>query len=196
MRAKTISYEGVFRKEIISNKVATYAMGVTTFVLLTTLGAYAKIYLPFTPVPITLQTLFVLLSGAILGRNFGALSQAIYILLGCIGIPVFANYGSGFSYLLGPTGGYLIGFVFASYISGMLFSYKSKNFLKIIAVMIFSTIIIYTLGLIQLNNWCKCGWEKTFQMGFVPFISGDIAKLIFAGIIFGKYQIRIREIFK
>src|SRR3712207_1750584 len=90
------------------------------FAALTAACAWFKVPLPFTPVPITLQTLAVLLSGAMLGAYYGALSMIIYLILGAIGLPVFAGGGSGFGSLLGPTGGYLLSYPIASFVVGKM----------------------------------------------------------------------------
>ena len=95
--------EAVLKKEVILDKTLCRVMGVLTFVILTSLGAFVRIPLPFSPVPITLQTFFVLLSGALLGSNLGTISQLSYLLLGASGLPVFTGAGSGLFYLLGPT---------------------------------------------------------------------------------------------
>ena len=94
------------------------------FGALTAVGAYIMIPLP--PVPITLQTLFVNLAGALLGGYLGALSQVVYILLGVIGLPVFAGGKAGAGVLLGPTGGYLIGFVVGAFVIGKLTTIRKK----------------------------------------------------------------------
>src|SRR6267143_5569385 len=94
------------------------ALPVLAFAFLTWVGARISVPLPMTPVPGTLQTLAVLLAGAILGARAGALSQASYVLMGMAGLPVFALPGSGPAYLLGPTGGYLVGFVAAAFVVG------------------------------------------------------------------------------
>src|SRR5262245_41782242 len=88
------------------------------FAFLTWAGARVSVPIPFTPVPATLQTLAVLLAGAFLGARAGAASQTIYIMMGIAGLPVFALPGGGPAYLLGPTGGYLAGFVAAPFIVG------------------------------------------------------------------------------
>ena len=86
-------------KGVIANKLAIRAILVVSFVIMTALGAYVRIPLPFSPVPITLQTFFVLLCGAVLGRKFGALAQAGYVGLGVLGIPLFQGYGAGLLHL-------------------------------------------------------------------------------------------------
>jgi biotin transport system substrate-specific component len=104
-----------YNKEFISSKKAVAAIGVTFFVLATALSAYVRIPVPGSPVPITLQTFFVLLAGAVLGRKLGAASQIGYVILGAVGLPIFQGAGYGIAYLFGPTGGYLMGFAAAAY---------------------------------------------------------------------------------
>src|SRR3989344_3444901 len=97
------------------------------FAALTGAVAWFKIPLPFTPVPITLQTLAVLLSGAMLGAYFGALSMIIYLILGSIGLPVFAGGSSGFGAILGPSGGYLLSYPIASFAIGFICKKESRR---------------------------------------------------------------------
>ena len=97
------------------------------FAALTGAVAWFKIPLPFTPVPITLQTLMVLLSGAMLGAYFGALSMIIYLILGAIGLPVFAGGSSGIGALFGPSGGYLFSYPVAAFVIGFMLQKKTLN---------------------------------------------------------------------
>ena len=116
---------------------------------LTAVGAYIMIPLP--PVPITMQTLFVSLAGALLGGYLGALSQVVYILLGVIGLPVFAGGKAGFGVLIGPTGGYLIGFIVGAFIIGKLTSlHRDPGLFWLMGAMVAGIGIVYTLGIIQL----------------------------------------------
>src|SRR3989338_746953 len=106
-----------------------------------------KIPLGFTPVPITLQTLVVLLSGAMLGPYYGALSMLLYITVGALGLPVFAGGGSGIGALLGPTGGYLFSYFIAAFAIGKILQLrKTPKYLDYVLAMIEGTVIIYTLG--------------------------------------------------
>ena len=91
-----------------------------SFAVLTALAAQVKFYTPFTPVPFTLQVFPVLLAGAFLGKYYGGASQLIYLSMGLAELPVFANWRGGYVVLLGPTGGYIVGFVFAAYVVGHL----------------------------------------------------------------------------
>src|SRR3989338_1336836 len=95
------------------------------FAALTGAVAWFKIPLPFTPVPITLQTLMVLLSGAMLGPYYGALAMILYILVGALGLPVFAGGGSGIGALLGPSGGYLFSYFIAAFVVGKMLEKKN-----------------------------------------------------------------------
>ncbi len=154
--------------------------------------AQTRVYLPFTPVPITGQTFAVLMAGVLLGKNWGGISQAIYVLLGAAGIPWFAGAQGGYAYLAGPTGGYLIGFILAALFVGhftdkyvRMRSFKSMFFLMLFANFVF----IYGLGLFQLGIWFKVvkGTFPTFKQlllaGFLPFVAGAIIKTILAATI-------------
>ena len=123
VKVKVLAYN----EDIIKNRAFDASLGVVFFVLATAFGAYVRIPLPGNPVPITLQTMFVLLAGAVLGKRLGPLSQAGYILLGVLGIPVFQNFSFGMPYIFGPTGGYLAGFVLAAYFLGRLAEPKDSD---------------------------------------------------------------------
>ncbi|MBS7658585.1 MAG: biotin transporter BioY [Candidatus Bathyarchaeia archaeon] len=162
---------------------------VALFAVLTALGAYIFIPLPFTPVPITLQTLFVYLSGDILGGYLGALSQVIYILLGISGLPVFARGRGGIEVLIGPTGGYLIGFIAAAFIIGKLAKLRSSPaFIWFIFSNLIGTIIIYGIGVFQLSIWVG-SFKKAVMLGVFPFLIGDLIKVWLAAYIATRNQI-------
>ena len=130
------------------------------FAALTAAVAWFKIPLPFTPVPITLQTLVVLLSGAMLGAYYGSLSMIIYLILGAIGLPVFAGGASGIGVLFGPTGGYLFSYPVATFVIGKLLEKKKLNsFLKyfsfvviLILVMIVLADSVFKIGIMKLGK--------------------------------------------
>jgi biotin transporter BioY len=140
------------------------------------LSAQAAVPLPFTPVPITLQTLFVLLSGALLGSKRGPASIIIYVLLGTTGIPVFASGAAGLARLLGPTGGYIAGFIAASFAVGFLFEHGfGKSLFTRTLAMLAGSILIYAFGLARLASFT--GWDGVLALGLYPFIAGDLLKL-------------------
>jgi len=152
------------------------------FGAVTALGAYISI--PLQPVPITLQTLFVCLSGALLGGYFGAISQVIYVLLGVIGLPVFAGGTAGPGILLGPSGGYLLGFIAGAYLIGRLLEVKEEPGITwIIISFLAGTIVLDALGLLQLALVARLSLVKAFLAGVAPFLPGDLLKLIVAALI-------------
>ncbi len=178
----------IINKPLPLSKRACEALGVAVFISLTFLGAYLRIYLPLTPVPITLQTFFVLLSGAVLGKRLGAISQAGYIVLGSLGLPIFAGATGGILYLLGPTGGYLIGFMAASYIvGGMIGMKKELTFGWTVLAMLTGLAVVYLLGASWLSFVIKSNFSQTFALGVLPFIPGAVLKLLAGAIIFYKF---------
>lgn len=163
----------------------------TVFAVLTSLGGWILIPLPITPVPFTLQVFFVLLSGAILGARLGAFAQMIYLLFGLVGLPVFAGGESGPGVLVGPTGGYLFGFVVAAYVTGKITQTKRSTCL---AWMIFATLSglfpIYLLGEIGLWMWLRSSVAIQLMVGVIPFLPGDIIKAIVAAYIASRKQLK------
>ena len=161
------------------------------FGALTAVGAYIMIPLP--PVPITLQTLFVNLSGALLGGSLGALSQIVYILLGVIGLPVFAGGKAGIGVLFGPTGGYLIGFVAGAWVIGKLTALRPKSgLLWIMGAMAAGIAVVYLLGILQLMVVAKLSLAKAVAVGLLPPLPGDIVKIVAAALICRKVRDRFR----
>ena len=149
------------------------------FAALTAAVSPIKIPLGFTPVPITLQTLVVLLSGAMLGPYYGALAMILYVVVGALGLPVFAGGGSGIGALLGPTGGYLFSF----FIGKIVEMRKKPKYMDYVIAMAVGTIIIYALGAAQ--GMLVTGLSTTaIIIGWVlPFIIGDTIKLLIAAYI-------------
>lgn len=141
---------------------------------LTAVGAY--ILVPIGPIPIVLSTLFVLLSGLLLGSRWGLVSMALYLLVGAIGMPVFSGGRGGLAHFLGPTGGYLFGYVIASWLTGLI-AERSRGILilEILGVLI-GSLAIYSLGIPWLKVVSQMSWTKTFMVGMVPFLIGDGVK--------------------
>lgn len=154
------------------------------FSVLSIIGAFIMIPLPLSPVPITLQTLFVLMSGALLGPAFGALSQVIYIFLGVMGLPVFAGFSAGPFVLIGPTGGYLVGFVAGSFLVGLLCRFFNKiNLYVYFFVFALGTIVIYVFGCMGLMFFMHIGFKKAVFIGIFPFVIGDTLKMTLASFL-------------
>jgi biotin transport system substrate-specific component len=155
------------------------------------LAAQIRIYTPWSPVPVTGQTFAVLLAGAVMRRNWGGITLAVYIMLGLCGVPWFVPQtgmapftAGGMSHLLGPTGGYLAGFVAAAIFIGHFREERANDgLLKSLALMLFaSLVIIYVPGLIWLGFWLNAtgsapvSWLSVMAMGALPFVAGDIMK--------------------
>ncbi len=154
------------------------------FAALTAAVAQFRIPLGFTPVPITLQTLMVLLSGALLGSYYGALAMLLYIAVGALGLPVFAGGSSGIGVLLGPTGGYLFSYFIAAFVIGkMLEKKKNKKFVHYAIAMVPATLIIYLLGGAQGMLVTGLSLRAIITGWILPFIIGDIIKLLLAAYI-------------
>jgi len=159
---------------------------VLSFTFLMILASNIKVPLFFSPVPITLQTFVLFLSFAFL-KNKASLPQAIYILLGIAGVPVFSKGGSGLLYLAGPTGGYIIGF----FISALIFPHfldkcwrqKKTPFLFSFVIFALTIVLVYSLGITWLVFLHGFSLGKAFLIGAVPFIWGDLAKIILASLI-------------
>ena len=152
------------------------------------LAVSSKIKIPFYPVPMTMQTLVVLMIGIVFGWKLGLATVSLYLFEGIIGLPVFSGTpekGLGLVYFTGPTMGYLLGFLVAVYISGK-FNYDSniiKNFLKLLL----ATSFIYILGMTWLGN--LIGWDKPiFQLGAQPFLLAELFKILI--VTFAIRQIR------
>ncbi len=152
--------------------------------LLLTLSA--KLQVPFWPVPVTFQTLVVLIIGFSFGPRLAFATVMFYLLQGAVGLPVFAGTpekGIGLAYLLGPTGGFLIGFALAAAFCGVLAEKGwDRSMKKVLIGMLLGTAIIYATGLLWLGT--LMGWDKpVLQWGLFPFIPGDILKIVIAALL-------------
>ena len=138
----------------------------------------AKIKIPFYPVPMTMQTFVILLIGITLGYKMGLVTVGLYLFEGIIGLPVFASSpekGIGIVYFIGPTMGYLVGFLVAVYFAG-LFKYD-KGIINTFLKLIFSVSFVYILGLVWLG--VLIGWDKPiFKLGAQPFLLAELLKIL------------------
>jgi len=147
--------------------------------VLTALAAHVSIPLPFTPVPITGQTFAVLLMGAALGSRRRAASMALYVAQGLAGLPVFAGGKAGLAVLLGPTGGYLIGFIAAAFVTGWLAERGlNRRPLTTALAMVLGNLVISLHGVSWLAVFV--GISKARLLGMIPFLPGDLLKILLA----------------
>jgi len=142
-------------------------------------GSFVSIPLPFSPVPIVLQNLFIVLSGLVLGPVMGPAAVALYLAAGALGLPVFSGAGGGIARFASPTGGFLIGYFFAALCAGLIAGTPKNNtsMFRIIPAAILGFLVVYVPGLLWLHRFME-SWPKTFAAGFLPFIIGDAIKTI------------------
>jgi biotin transport system substrate-specific component len=178
-----------WRYELNIPKKLALALGIAC---LTGLAAQIRIPVPWSPVPVTGQTFAVLLASVVLGRWWGGISLALYAGLGAAGLPWFNGGAGGISILVGPTGGYIIGFILAALFLGHFTDkyIRSRSFFSMLGLMLFANfVLIYIPGLIQLHFWLSLVMgeavtlSQLLMMGTIPFIAGDITKAMAAAAI-------------
>ncbi len=149
---------------------------------LTGLTAQLRLPLPHTPVPVTGQVFAVLLSGVLLGGAYGALSQAIYVGAGAAGLPWFAGLSGGPAVILGVTGGYLVGFILAALLIGLVAGSRPilRRPLAMALLMLAGVGVIYLLGALQFSAVMHTGLKATLAGAVLPFIAWDVAKALLA----------------
>ena len=155
------------------------------FACLTGIFAQLRFYLPYTPVPVTGQVFAVLLSGVVLGKWYGGMSQGLYAAIGAAGVPWFSDGKAGLEIISGVTGGYIFGFIFASLVIGWFTDryLKSRSFAGLFSLMVAGIAIIYFFGVIQLSFVLGVNAQKAIELGALPFIGVDIYKALIVSAI-------------
>ena len=178
VRTLTLADVAVPRAGLLHNALLVLGASVVT-----ALAAQIAIPVPWSPVPITGQSFAVLLSGAVLGARRAFLAQALYLMEGAIGFPVFAGGGAGLATLAGPTGGYLAAFPFAAALTGALCARGwDRRFGTMFVAMLLGSAVIFGLGLIQLSRFLPAA--QLLQAGLFPFVPGDLIKAALASLAF------------
>lgn len=175
------------RPQVRSLRIAREISLIGGFALLTAVLAQVRIPLGFTPVPVTGQTLAVLLAGATLGAWRGASSQLLYWLMGMVGLPFYSNGTSGWAVATGPTMGYLLGFIVAAGVVGRLAEYRhDRHILTSVTAMTMGSMIIYVFGAawlaVDLGIPLATGEQNAIALGVTPFLVGDVIKMCLAGL--------------
>ena len=142
-----------------------------------------SIPLPFSPVPISLTNFAIFLAIFVLGMKSGTISFIIYLLLGAIGVPVFSSFRGGLQVLAGPTGGYLIGFIFLALIMGFALDHFDRKLVPTIIGMIIGMAVCYAFGTVWLAKLLSLSFKEGLMMGVIPYLAGDAAKIIIAAIV-------------
>jgi biotin transport system substrate-specific component len=182
----------------VKRKAITNTTLVALFAALTAAGTFIAIPLPFSPVPIVLQNLFTLLSGLILGPFLGGCAVGLYLLAGALGAPVFAGATGGFVRFLGPTGGFLIGYLFIAIVAGLIagrprLEAPDKKWRIIVAAFV-GILIVYVPGVPRLKAVLDTTWTNAFAAGMLPFLIGDGIKAVAAILIAPRLRRVIAEL--
>jgi biotin transport system substrate-specific component len=160
-----------------------YKLGLALiFACLTGLGAFVRVYTPLSPVPFTAQVLVVLLSGAVLGSVYGGISQLMYVAIGAMGVPWFAGGTGGLEYVMGATGGYLMGFILAAVAIGYIAEryVEARTVAGMLPLMMLGVAIIYGMGAMWLAIVMDLGVGQAIVLGVLPFILLDVIKAVIA----------------
>lgn len=179
---------GLGRSEGMS-RPARQAIGVLAFTIATAISAKLSVPLPGTPIPFTFQPLVVMLAGALLGPRLGAASQVAYLAAGMTGLPVFAA-GGGIAYLLGPTGGYLMAYPLAAFVTGSL---MGAGVSSIALALLAGLATIYVGGLAWLTATGSFSWAVV--VGIYPFVIADLVKVALATVVTMRLRGRSTELF-
>jgi len=164
-------------RSTVSTRIAL-VVGGTAFLALM---AQIAVPVPGSPVPVTGQTLGALLLGSAYGASLGFTTFATYLLVGFLGAPVFASGAHGLSRITGATGGYLVGMLLASLITGYLAGRKwDQKIFTVIPTMLIGDLVIFSAGLLWLHHSLHASWATTFKFGFTPFILGEVIKIAIA----------------
>jgi biotin transport system substrate-specific component len=166
-------------QDVVVDRRARLAVGVLAFAVATVFGAQIAVPVPFTPVPITLQTLFVILAGVVLGPRAGAVSMALYVGAGALGAPIFSNGGAGLPWLLGPTGGYLLAYPASAFVAGWVAG-RDGSMPRIVLGLTLAVLTQYAGGLAQLAAITGESFATVLAMGAIPFLFGDVVKIVTA----------------
>jgi biotin transport system substrate-specific component len=171
-------------RAVLSNRKSIVSITVTAlFAALIAGGTFVAILLPFSPVPIVLQNLFIVLAGLVLGSALGGAAAALYLAAGALGAPVFAGAVGGIAHFAGPTGGFLIGYFFAALTAGFIAGPPRPGIKtplpRIIIAAAFGFLVVYVPGVIRLTQFTGT-WAGAFAAGFFPFLPGDAAKAFIA----------------
>ncbi len=173
------------------------------FAALLVAGAYVAI--PIGPVPITLQSAFVLLVGLLCGRKLAAAAIGVYLALGAIGMPVFSGGVGGFAHFAGPTGGFLISWLVAAPLAGLCADIgfrgaeksdegvvTKRQLLWMIVGAVAGTIVLYAIGLPIMKIVLDLTWSQAFGVGLIPFLPGDLVKLVAVVLLGNLFATRVR----
>lgn len=191
MTSFTESTQAAGLRTAISERPVRLALGVIAFALATAAGAQIAVPLPWTPVPVTFQPLFVVLAGVALGPRLGAASMVAYVTVGALGAPVFSNGAAGLGWLFGPTGGYLLVAPLAAFVAGAVAGRNGAS-VRLLAGLSLGVATMYAGGVAQLMLMTGNDVSAAIAIGAAPFWFGDVTKVLFAFAVVAGWR-RARE---
>lgn len=150
---------------------------ISLFTALIIIGSYISFPLPLSPTPLVLADFFVMLAGLSLGASGGVVCVGMFLFLGALGLPVFAGGKAGLATFIGPTGGFLIGYLIGIFALGLISGKGKTSFIKDLAALIIFSIILFGIGVPWLKLVLKVTWDKALAFGLLPFIIGNIVKI-------------------
>lgn len=166
----------------MNKKITTYQLSVTAL-MAAVMCILGPLSVPIGPVPISLTNLVIYLSVILLGTKFGTLSYLVYLIIGATGLPVFSGFQGGLGKLAGPTGGYLIGFIFMALITGAFMYYSKGKPLFIVIGMVLGTLVDYLFGTIWFCIVMKTDFISALAVCVIPFLIGDAIKIALSGTV-------------
>lgn len=176
------------------NKITVSEMAlIAVMAAVTCIMGPLSIPIPFSLVPISLTNLAVYLAIYVLGCRRGTLSYLVYLLLGLVGMPVFSGFTGGIGKLFGPTGGYLLGFIFMALICGWAIDHFSCKLVPSFAGMLLGTVVCYAFGTAWLAYQAGLTFVAALAAGVLPFIPGDLAKMVIAAVLGPQIRRRLEQ---
>ena len=163
------------------------------FIILTALfaalsAALSQLAIPLGPVPIVFTQVSVFLAAGLLGWKWGALSQLLFVAMGTIGLPVFSGMRGGWAHLVGPTGGFVLGYILAALIAGLLLDHFGRSFKVVLPVLILGALLIYLPGLPWMAYVLRMPLRGAFMTGMLPYLPGDLFKIALCAVLIPKIR--------
>ncbi|MCU0650612.1 MAG: biotin transporter BioY [Candidatus Omnitrophica bacterium] len=186
--------QALLKKDFALDKATAGYLAMFLFTVMTVLSGFIRIPIPMSPVPVTLQTFFVILAGASLSGYKGGISQILYLALGVMGAPVFSTQGSAFLYITGPSGGYMAGFVLAALFLGFMPASFKKSYVRIFLTFLAADAVILATGAVWLGALTGYDPVRIFQIGVLPFVPGDIFKAFAAAAVYKAIKPRLDRV--
>ncbi|MDR2513724.1 MAG: biotin transporter BioY [Christensenellaceae bacterium] len=149
---------------------------------------FSQLSLPIGPVPINLTHLSIFLAAGLLGANLGALSQLAFVLLGIVGLPVFSGFSGGLSVLLGPTGGFIAGYIACAYVAGLVIERFGHKLPSALLAMVLGLVVTYALGLAWFMYSTGSSLAASLPLCVLPFLPGDAAKILVSALLVGRLR--------